>query len=84
MLESSFDGWVNWRKLFSNAVCLGTTEVNDKICYRLLAFMKHEKMKEEGKGEKKPGTRTLYFDMDSHLLVRIEARHEVRCAAPEE
>ena len=58
MREATFDGTVNWRKLYKTAECVGVEAVDEKPCYKVVMTPN------EGRPE------THYYDKGSHLLVK--------------
>ena len=58
--DAIFDRMAHWRDHLKSAECVGTTDVNGKAAYRVVAT------------PKSGSPQTLYFDKDSGLLVRAE------------
>ena len=62
--EATFDGTVNWRKLYQKAECVGLETVDEKPCYKVV-LTPHEGSPE-----------TNYYDQESGLLVKSEVKLE--------
>ena len=58
--DAIFDRMAHWKEHLKSADCVGTTDVNGKPAYRVVAT------------PKSGSPQTMYFDKDSGLLVRIE------------
>ena len=58
--DAIFDRMAHWKEHLRSAECVGTTDVNGKTAYRVVAT------------PKSGSAQTLYFDKDTGLLVRAE------------
>jgi hypothetical protein len=62
--EAQFDKYLDWKKFYQSAECVGVENISDKMSYKVVLTPK------DGKSQ------TIYIDQDSHFIVRQDMTME--------